>query len=234
MKNLLIHFSSALLLLASCDDREQWIEDLNAAPQLTLTGESENDTLSTRLKYIAECDNCKEIRYNAQDPDGSINSITYQLIKGDGEVRQNDQAVDKLGTNQTVFYYKPLKYGEHLLEITATDNFGLSDISYLLIDVFENEQPIATLSIEQDKDGIYTEFILDASGSVDGDAEYGGFIRGYHYEIENPNGSTKIIDTPLAIITESFPGQGTYNVYLNVIDSDGAYSESIRKVVNVN
>ena len=135
------------------------------------------------------------------DPDGTITSWSWK--EGVTEIAT--------GANPTL----PLTVGTHTIELTVTDNDGLTDTDIVVIDVVTNQLPIADAGLDQDVTDIDNNgnesVSLNGSGSSDPD----GTITSWSWK----EGVTEIAtgSNPTVVLA-----LGVHTIELTVTDNNGA------------
>lgn len=230
MKKILFIYIMAIFLLASCDNRDTFIEDLNAKPFLEfllVSGNSTNLEDSVKIS-VKSPKRYTEATLLITDHNNNLSGLTYEITQGTGKLIQDNQQVSggmSFTEGMAEFRYEPLAAGTHRLSFTAEDAFGEKATTSLIVYAFDNLPPVAHLSLDARKVLGDLEYELNASRSYDRDENYGGGIALYTFKINE-----KIIETDKSRINYIFPARGNYNLSVTVKDVDGAedtYSEVI-------
>lgn len=201
-----------LALLISCDDSEDFFKNQNTAPVLELLGANGYSNLvfdSLKLSINPSYD----LRYSCIDDQKPPLDIKYNFILGQGSVNN---------INDSTFSIIPL-VGNNVIEFTAMDCYNKQTKSTLNLFTFNNLLPVANIYFSY-SDGVLN---LDASGSYDMDASFGGEISMYEFTIG------KIIipyTQPILSITTDIK-QITL-LLVKVKDNDGDWSHEISNFIN--
>lgn len=221
MKKLLIVISS-VALLASCDNRKEFLKTLNPLPELQLTSIDGRTALSDSIKYSLKS-NKKTASFsvvvggNNQEKEVTIKAVNkIGLLTLDGV---NAEGTHTLKTGTQTLSYTPTATGKTLLNVSVKDNFDNIKEANVEVVTFDNLLPVARLSIQNIEVVDAKEYLIDASKSYDPDASFGGFITTYRYKIGN-----NVFTSDKSSIRWIFPKAGNYEIGVTVTDSDGATS----------
>lgn len=229
-----------LLLLGvvmSCDDRFEFLEDVNASPELTIWNEKQNSAdrtvLTDAVKISLKHNNLPYyIQIAASDRETNITSINYRFITGNGTLWRGQQELDgkvELAAGQATVEFKPVDVGKIVIEFYVEDEFEIMVAAKADLNVFANLPPVSSFTADfKGTTGPY-EYLLDASASYDQDAGQGGGIQAYHFIIND----TYEITSKTPVVRYNFPGPGPdrREVRLEVIDTDGDHSDFFPLVV---
>jgi PKD repeat protein len=144
---------------------------------------------------------------SASTDDGRI--VKYQWDFGDGHRNQGKVVTHRFGSRQTFN-----------VRLTVTDNDQLEGVVEKEL-VVQGRPPVARFSVSPASGTTSTNFRFDASASSDPD----GNIRHYHWTISD--GAT----LSGVVVNHQFASNGTYQVKLEVIDSDGMSDTTQQNVV---
>lgn len=225
MKSLKIYsIAFSLISLASCNNRELYVQDLNYKPEISfVSGNPDKTVLTDSVKLsLKSPDKASEFFITYRDLNNDLKEVTYSLDPGAGKLFQNNQEVTGRLTisEKNEMRYEPSALGQHKLTFTAEDKFGEKKSILANIHVFSNLSPVANLTLNPIKVLSAYEYELDASSSFDGDGKWGGGINVYTFFV---NGR-QIFKTNKSKMPYIFPEPGNYNVSVTVQDSDGAES----------
>jgi hypothetical protein len=245
MKKVIIAALSMLtVFLTSCDDRLEFIADVNRPPEISLTRNGEMlQSLDVDFKMKDEIKGPGEevfpFEIFIEDPEGFDGTIEITIISGAGVLLNSDMVEITSGlayvnkTSKTI-YFDPLDNdGTTQIRLTAIDNLGKTNSVELTVNSFLNKVPTAAWAYTNIKLNDPYEYELDASSSVDGDQDLGGAIQGYEW---NVNGNVFIVeDAKIPYVFSKASTNGTtYSVKLRVIDNNGVYSAIVEKFISVN
>lgn len=203
----------AALQLTSCDNREDYFEDVNQAPHLTL---SKGDSIFSSLyEDTVKLDYPILLKYQIKDEENLhlevINNSLNEIVVTKNEITISGHI---LGNNEFSFF--------------ATDGFSKRHKIDVNVFVFENLDPIANFSVSQ-AEGT-KEITIDASSSFDQDARWNGQVVNYEYKV---NGNYVTNSTTLNKITYLCGTPGQKMVVVRVQDNDGAWSKEVIKNITV-
>ncbi len=203
------------------------IEDLNSSPILVLDGIDSLDVIMDSVK-ISEANPYPyyDIKLTLKDVDDNISTVEYHLTVGGGNlfyqgsrIEEGSFSPDKGGFMS--LKYEPLVVGEHELIFKVKDVFDLEDTGTLRLLSFGNIPPVAQLTLTKpDVQHDPLEYIIDASGSYDPDARFGGGIAEYEYVFLG-----REVSLNKSSITVIFPEGGMYEISIRVVDNDVEWSE---------
>ena len=145
---------------------------------------------------------------NSSDDDGTI--VSYQWDLGDGT---NSTNVDVIHTYDAAGVYQ--------VNLTVTDNDGLTDSDSVLIEV-TNQLPVAVIDSAVNEVAVGETIFLSGLNSYDTD----GTITTYQWDFGNSASATG------TSVDYSYANAGTYNITLTVTDNAGA-SNATSITVNV-
>lgn len=238
MKNIIFLFIG-ILLLSSCDDRFDFVADLNQAPIISFDQLTEVSTIETSFKLGIKSGS-QEFAFQifTNDVDGNIVDLQFNFLSGtstvifQGEFVEPNTSLDISDIDNLSFSLNSITPGmdlRHIVEFTVTDNFGATSTGLINLEVFENLPPIADLTVRAARIVDNLEYQLDASGSMDQDEDFGGEISTYIFDI---NGIE--IESRSAVINHVFSETGNFQISLTVQDNDGVVSETVTDVFTIN
>ncbi len=190
---------------------EIYVNDVNTAPSIVLSGYTSITDEQELLLIVSSSDaEGDEIRF--KEPKTLITGYTFT----------------DLSTTQKLFKWRPLKGtgGTFPIRFEADDGkaIGFTDANIIVTTVTpKNNPPIADFTFSPASPKV-NEVVTFTSTSKDNDA--GDFISSYAWDF-NSDGKT---DASTQIATYKFAAEGTYNAKLNVTDSKGASSSTIKSV----
>ena len=120
--------------------------------------------------------------------------------------------------NHTLNYTPNTITGTSLIVLEAKDEFDKIASKKIEIVTFENLAPEAHIKVVTPNVPADKEYILDASGSFDRDAKFGGTIVSYTFSMNGKSFET-VDGSPTA--SWIFGNKGKYNIGVRVKDSDG-------------
>lgn len=213
-----------LFLFSGCDDRLEFLDELNNVPEISVVTQS--DSLKTSLKNGS---NQYTINLTLNDPETDLQRLDFTFLQGSGTffyngtvIENNSLAIDQTG--QKRFTFEPSTVGLIDFNMDLFDNLNKSVTQNFKLFVFDNLPPVAKFEISQIRVPTERTFRFDASQSFDQDDNFGGGIASYHWDI---NGAQIIWDEPI-LPQELSPGN--YEIKLTVIDNDGQASETISTI----
>lgn len=230
----LVLISLIAIFAMSCDDRFDFIADLNRNPSIVIVKNgSEVGSLSDSLKTsIKTGEEFYEINVLVSDPELLLGQLSYQVVEGNGVMFQNGSEVNTMSYDENgraEFLYKPSSNGIHRIRLIISDNLGNKGEATINLLVFNNIKPVAVRTLTRIGVNNNFEYDLDASGSYDPDRNVGGGIDLYEWDI---NGSKFL--SPNAVSRFIFPASGTYEIKLRVRDNDGEFSEVVGGPLTLN
>ncbi|MEP2469931.1 hypothetical protein [Ekhidna sp.] len=215
-----IFLIGVVVVLIGCDSFEDRITEINSSPFFTVEGDtimSLSDSLKiTRGNY--------SFSVELNDAEGNLKSLAVTGGSSQGELRVNGSAVNgsieiKELSSMT---YSSSASGKQEFAIEASDEFGESTSLEVELTAFSNLLPVAVVQIVDPVIGSEFERLIDASGSFDQDARFGGDITKYEYTFL---GTT--VEISESSQTAIFPSAGTYQILVRVQDNDGEWSDLI-------
>lgn len=220
---------------------ERWEEAIteNKAPELRFapidvqTERIVNIVDSTRFSYRQLLDDSVKLSlkhpaayvFQLSYKDDNIASLYYLIEKGEGKLYQQGMEVSAAlilsDRNLLELTYTPESSGTHEIVFEARDAFDKKERVKLALTVFENLPPVANVALVFK--GVYNKghYLLDASGTYDTDARWGGYPARYRYFV---NGEP-VGFTPNSQLEHIFQAPGRYEIGVEAIDNEGEMSE---------
>jgi hypothetical protein len=217
------------VLVFGCGQTNEFLEDLNEAPQINFGGNLAEPILRDSIKLSSFTSSGKyHIALRITDINNNIADVRYEQLVGTGKLMQED--VEIISNNVSFrrdsalleFDYYPENLGAHQFSITVTDNFGLYATAILELTAFENLLPHAHFTAKKLGQRSRYEWEFDANESYDRDERYGGEITEYEFSVL---GKVYTLLTPDIVII--FPGTGIYTVGVRVKDNDNKWSNKV-------
>ena len=217
-----------LFILNSCETREDFNKNLDQPPAIAIRKDDSNFVpLTSYESVLADSFKIaqKVYRFDFQltDPLNLTNINVSPQILGYAFAKTSPEYANG-------YLLFPTATGYPHLILTATDKYGLSSKAQLMLTVFKNIPPIANLKTQNTAILDPREYLLDATGSYDGDAKFGGKLCNYQF---NVSPSYKVTTTS-PTIDYIFPAPGNYLLSLRVQDNDSAWSPSATLYLTVN
>lgn len=222
----------------ACDDRLDFIADVNQAPEITVqTGTNVDYKIKDDIKGPGEP--YYEMVLFFEDAEGFDGTVTATFVNGVGLI-QDEQGNEITGSfpytnlsQKTIRFDSEGYNGVYVIRLTATDNLGKSSTVDVTINAFKNKLPTASWSYTNIKLNDLYEYELNASASTDADAGQGGGIAGYEWTINGNKFVVRESKIPY-VLSKASPSGTTYNIKLRVVDNNGEYSEVDEKYITVN
>lgn len=208
------------LALGSCKKENAGRGD-DLPPELLLAGKSElRDTFKfgRTPRYAFDF----EIVDDQSEWTLGVSKLEEALVYYDGRII-NDNPVNLKGAGKGQLELRPLQAGNFTFVVEARDLAGRAGTALVQAVAFDNLLPVAVLKAVQTDSLASGQVRLNATGSFDRDARWGGKVMRYEF---------KIGDFYQATVTRSqinyiFPEPGTYRLTLRVQDDDDAWSEPV-------
>ncbi|MBC7391323.1 MAG: PKD domain-containing protein [Opitutaceae bacterium] len=208
-------------VLVSCGNRKIGLAEMSPNPFMEITDKNGNIILKDSLKLTLKGSNKKSSSYvmKLQGCAGKTN-LTITTINTSGSLLVDGKLGDieiKNG-NHTVNYTPSNITGNSLIVFQVKDEFDKMTSKKIEIVTFENLAPEAYMKVVPS--GMFSdkEYKLDATGSFDRDAKFGGTITSYTFTINGKSFET-VDGSPIA--SWIFGDKGKYNISVTVKDSDG-------------
>ena len=201
----------SFLSLVSCDNLEGYYDEYNEKPTITIKKELGTEYLEEFKDSLKIGDNTYSFNFKITDEEENLD-IKYSC--------SDDEVILTQNGDQITIESKVVGLKEIIL--TTEDAFKETDQCKLTLEVFENVLPTAKFEVKE-SDAMLSplERVIDASGSFDTDAKFGGGLTRYQFRIDNQ----EIIDTPKKSINYIFPNQGSYQIWVRVRDNNDEWSE---------
>jgi len=211
MKN--IFFLAALLLLYSCDKRDDFYGGVNITPVIEVKKSNSNTSFTSVFN-----DSVKTM-YPTYDMDIQLKDEENLSLTATSNVPADKIAL--YGTSKISLALDTAKatLGVHAITLLTKDSYEKEGKAIANLTLFTNLKPVADVYV--DKVGVNDpyEYTLNASGSYDRDKKYGGKIIEYQYTI-----GTYEVKSPLDKINYIFPSPGNYWVHVTVKDNNDEWS----------
>ncbi len=227
-----------LSLILSCDDTLEQLQEDNEAPVVTFTYLENNiSILNDSIKFFSNLSkNNYEQDITVTDAEGNLREVYYKVTSGSGRVITADGITQSilqpaLGQGSGGIYsftYQPSELGYHEVLVYARDLLDEYDTLQMRLTVFDNLPPKAALDVNPSRVVSKYEYIIDGSGSIDGDARFGGEIELYRFTI-----NSQVIDLEEPSFPYVFGGEQIVNIRLKVQDSNGVWSEEVGGVYSI-
>ena len=244
MKNAVLYSLVIVMsVLSACDDRLDFIADVNKAPALTLLREGVpfSGTADYKMKDEIKGPGTElfYITLLVEDPEGFDGTVSAIILSGPGKLVNaggNELPSSFSYTNQasqTIYFDALDSDGVTTIRISAIDNLGKETKADVSINSFLNKLPVASWNYTNIKLNDPYEYEFDATTSIDQDADLGGAIAGYEWTV---NGNVFTVGNAKInyILSKASPGGTTYNIKLRVLDNNGQYSTVSEKYITVN
>ena len=217
MKNIfLIIVLVLLIIISSCDTSSDYYDDLNNKPQISVKGPFDTDFGRKHIDSLKITSGDYVLFYNISDEETLNLTLTYDPVF---TVQYDHEKI--------IVSADEICAGN--LYLSTKDTFGAVDEMTIQIVFYGNLPPVAILDI-YDVPGFPFEKRIDASRSYDQDAKYGGEIVLYRFLI---NGK-EIQKMYHPYMYYTFPRSGQYDVRLEVMDNEGAWSRAVFYILYFN
>lgn len=219
-----IIFFASIIFLVGCDNTQEFLDELNQAPQINFMNSTEGPILRDSIKLgLKHSQEFYEVRFRVFDENDNIREVSFTQIAGIGTLYQfGIEIIDnniKLESDVLLFKYFPLNLGLHKFRLTVSDNFDTSNSVEIELEAFNNLLPVANFNVQKLGQRSKREYKINASESYDNDQRFGGKISEYEYSVMGKIYS--ILSTELKVI---FPETGVYTIGVRVKDNDGQWS----------
>lgn len=251
MRKLYFIVPLVLLLLTSCETREDINSNKNQSPEVYLSIEKKGDYVVELVDTVKMSESAVYYFKSLDDSNlGLVHTIDLEFLDKNLEIKDSVSVILNESTNQllveNVLNYKKVNQDFYSFNIylTVTDIYGLTSMAKLTIILIPNRPAVPVAEFYQISN---TEYEISAKNSYDVDNDeivaYEYLIEGkviynkpgYEGEYEtlaNPNpghagtGGTYIISTPLSSIKHDFQIEflSDFKVYIRVKDSRGLWS----------
>ena len=201
---------------SSCDNREDYFNDVNKAPSLSLVKNGvalEGNTLSDSLKVGVPL----FLQYFIQDEE----KIKLQVLQ--------DQQKSTFEVGPELISVTGQAEGQNIFSLTAKDSFNEEAKFSITFTVFRNIAPVAQFDVKKIGVSSPYEYEVDASASYDKDARFSGKITEYEYTLANFKFSS-----PLSKVRYVFGSAGQKQIRVRVKDNSGDWSSQVSQYVVLN
>lgn len=221
-KNISILISIFLFasFIQSCDNRKDYLQDLNKEPELQIRKSGTSNAFGTSVSdsfklenFVYTCD----YTFTDEKKENVVLSTLYNSGSGTASIADSNKTL----------VIAPVTPGTQNIAMTATDQFGKKSTCNVSLTAFANLLPLAFVNVVQTDASAPYEINISALSSYDKDASFGGYIVEYEYKV----GTTYIVNTPFSNINYIFAAPGNYNIYVRVKDNDGGWSPT--KTTNI-
>ncbi|MGF7083022.1 PKD domain-containing protein [Mucilaginibacter sp. UYCu711] len=230
-KAILILSIAAALITGGCDNRVDVFANIDTPPVMTFQKESKTlNILSDSIKK-KEGVNYYPLVLNINAPTSQVSNLTYEINGQNGHfiyrsftIKDGKLPTDYQNLNLNFF---PDSLGISDIIFTATNRFGKLSSAHAKICYFDNLPPKSVMNITRTTNKDAYEYQIDGSSSFDGDAKFGGYLKGFCFALDN-----QVIVTQHSSIKYIFPTAGQYTIGLTVTDSNNA-THSITQTITV-
>lgn len=205
--NYLLVFPFSLIVVTSCDNREDYFEGVNKAPTLTVYSNGV-EVSSSEIIDSLKIGSPQEFSYYISDEE-KVSLVDHQ----DQGSSQVDIADDKIKISG-------LAEGQSRIKLLVKDSFGAKAEFYFNFTVFMNLKPVTAFTMTRIAIASPFEFEVDASASYDKDSRFNGKIVEYEYTLQNYT-----FTTSLNKIRYIFGSNGQKKISVRVKDNSGEWSE---------
>lgn len=208
-------------VIVSCGNRKIGLAEMSPTPIMEILDLNGNIIQKDSIKLTLKGSNKKNSSFvvKLQGCAGKTD-LTITTINTSGSVLVNGKSGDmeiKNG-NHTLHYAPTTITGTSLIVLEAKDQFDKIASKKIEIVTFDNLAPAAYMKVVTPTVSANKEYLLDASGSFDRDAKFGGTIVSYTFTINGKSFET-VDGSPTA--SWIFGNKGKYNISVSVKDSDG-------------
>ncbi len=222
MRSLLITVG-VLIILSSCDKRENLFEKYNEKPVLQVEKQRElveNLTDSIKIGF--------DMSYKMIIQDEGAVLISVDEIEGGEIILKNGNDTLHFGKGiipcKGNMLFKANSSGLVVGRLLMTDMFGAKKVFNFELKAFDNVRPQCKLSVLKIPEYSQYETIISLENSFDPDLRFGGGIIEYEYRVGN---YYTLKTTEFKKINHIFPGPGTYMIKCRVKDSNNAWSDYV-------
>lgn len=244
MKKITVFILAMALVLPGCDDRLDFIADVNSSPLVALTRSGVNvagTTIDFKIKDEVKGpgETLLPLDIFVDDKEGGSGTIALLITTGAGLLTNQDGAelvspLNYENNSITRVYFNPNgNEGLAKIRVTVADNLGKQTVTEVSVNSFLNQAPVADWSYVNTKINDPYEYELDASSSYDPDETLGGGIAGYEWTI-NGLAFTVPLDKIPYVLSKANVGGTTYRIKLRILDNNGAYSTVNEKLITIN
>lgn len=194
----------SVICVLSCDDSTDYFSDINIKPELYLIKDATKYSVLQDTFKITNKQYSIQYYYHDNDPFSSAEK-NINILHGSGTL--------KIDENDSLIQYVPESIGEHELDLTVTDGANTSATVNLKLHVYDNDLPVAKMTLNLLEDNRYR---IDASDSYDLD----GSIIEYYFDY----GSKQFTYTEPIIFVWADHIIDNGGITLTVTDNKGAKS----------
>lgn len=230
LKYILFLYAFGFIIFSSCKDDTTD----NPAPMVTINGEVEK---KATIKYSMQDEYEVLLEITDGNPPFTINMDNIPNVTVNQGFSQVEGTILTLNDSNTAFtlrdFARPADNDdiEIIMDIQVSDKNFLSGEARLELIILGNHKPEAELTINLDPNDIPYARNINGCSSIDGDADYGGDITKYRFEIARfEEQAFYDYEGDSCYINYVFPDSGTYTITLEVMDNEGAWSEKIDTV----
>ncbi|MEP2668790.1 MAG: hypothetical protein ABJH04_07340 [Cyclobacteriaceae bacterium] len=224
-----------LLTVVSCDDRPDFLKEVNNPPSVYFNGDVNKtemtDSLKTSLKIGSDT---YTVNVSVVDREGALGGLGIESSVDGAEFFVSDTPINPgsvpLEGISAAIQIKPGKNGLHQFTLVASDRIGGVGQATLHLFTFDNLEPVVNCKFT--KIGINSpyEYEFDATASYDQDRNLGGAVQAYKFVI---NDDFEIF-TPTGKIRHIFSGPGGFSVKYSVVDNEGKSSAVKTELITLN
>ena len=208
-------------VLVSCGNRKIGLTEMSPTPIMEILDMNGNIIQKDSIKLTLKSSNKKNSSFvmKLQGCAGKTD-LTITTINTSGSVLVDGKSgnMEIKNGNHTVNYTPNTITGTSLIVLEAKDEFDKIASKKIEIVTFDNLPPQAYMKVVAPIVALDKEYILDASGSFDRDAKFGGTIISYTFTINGKSFET-VDGSPTA--SWIFGDKEKYNISVTVKDSDG-------------
>ena len=228
----IVLFALVTLMLSSCSDKTEELENLNKAPRIEYFDRAsydwkvpDNNILVDSFKINTDSNNLVySVAFRIKDANKNLERVEIERFES-GEFFFNGELLTQnyfiAPTDSFSISYRGKGEGLHAFKIKAADDFDKLNEILVHLNFNQNKKPVALLELGKIGQLHPNEYLVDGSGSKDIDKDVGGQIITYEYtingvEIETTRNKLKHIFNP-----------GANTITLRVRDNDNAWSETV-------
>ena len=216
--------------LISCSDTKEAIEPMNSKPGIFLIKKGERvSALTDSVRRYTGSVNYYNFKLALADSNSNLWKTSYRVDSGLAKIYYRGSELFlpsiRVDVSEVILAASSERIGMNVISFVAEDRFGKTAEAKLRLFVFDNLIPIAELKFSTSGNRL---FVFDGSASRDPDANFGGGVSSYVFEIDG-----KEFQTSEPIIRHIFAVSGVYTVRLKVIDNFGATSPVVARQILV-
>jgi len=231
---------TVLLVIQSCNKREDYFKVLNIEPIPTeimlsyATGvvdlKSSPNSITDTIKLTKKSD----YTFTVQLEDESETKFVSAIIReGLGSSIANSEYIEnevEVASNKIVIKYIPNGNGNHVVDYQFKDIYDKVTIVRLRLFCFGNNKPVAKFTYINTQLFDPNEYRISASNSFDPDSRFGGGLSEYEYTI----GLSYFVSSTNSYLDYIFSISGTYAIKVRVKDNDGVWSDPKTNIIVIN